>query len=101
MARAYSQDLQDWEIDAALAGLPARRAAVRIGLGMATAIVWVSHARGTGERASSKRSCEKLRSELLRAFGAPIGRILDLFTLPNAPTTSLPPDTIQIKLKTL
>ena len=46
MARTYSQDLQDWVTDAALAELPARRATVQFGLGMATAIVWVSRARG-------------------------------------------------------
>ena len=50
MARAYSQDLRDRVIDAALAGLPARQAAVRFGVGIATAIVWVCRARQTGER---------------------------------------------------
>ncbi len=50
MARAYSQDLRDRVIDAALAGLPARHAAVRFGVGIATAIVWVRRARETGER---------------------------------------------------
>ena len=51
MARAYSQDLRDRVIDAALAGLPARQAAARFGVGIATAIVWVRRARQTGERA--------------------------------------------------
>jgi transposase len=37
-------------IDSALAGLPARQAAVRFGVGIATAIVWVRRARQTGER---------------------------------------------------
>jgi transposase len=50
MARAYSQDLRGRVIDAALAGLPARQAAVRFGVGIATAIVWVRRARQTGER---------------------------------------------------
>jgi len=50
MARAYSQDLRDRVIDAALAGLPARQAAVRFGVGIANAIVWVRRARQTGER---------------------------------------------------
>ena len=50
MARAYSQDLRDRVIDAALAGWPARQAAVRFGVGIATAIVWVRRARQTGER---------------------------------------------------
>ena len=50
MARAYSQDLRDRVIDAALAGLPARQAAARFGVGIATAILWVRRARETGER---------------------------------------------------
>ena len=50
MARAYSQDLRDRVIDAALAGMPARQAAARFGVGIATAIVWVRRARETGER---------------------------------------------------
>ena len=50
MARAYSQDLRDRVIDAALAGMAARQAAVRFGAGIATAIVWVRRARETGER---------------------------------------------------
>jgi transposase len=45
MARAYSQDLRDRVLDAALAGLPARQAAVRFGVGIATAIVRVRWAR--------------------------------------------------------
>ena len=52
MARAYSQDLRDRVIDAALAGLPARRAAGQFRVGIATAIGWVSRARQTGERAA-------------------------------------------------
>jgi len=50
MARAYSQDLRDRVIDAVLAGLPARQAAARFGVGIATAIVWARRARETGER---------------------------------------------------
>ena len=49
MARAYSQDLRDRVIDAALAGVSARQAAARFGIGIATA-VWVRRARETGER---------------------------------------------------
>ena len=49
MARAYSQDLRDRVINAALAGMAARQAAVRFGVGIATAIVWVRRARETGE----------------------------------------------------
>ncbi len=50
MARAYSQDLRDRVIDAALAGLSARQAAARFGVGIATAILWVRRARENGER---------------------------------------------------
>lgn len=53
MARAYSQDLRERVIAAAAAaeaGLPARHAADRFGIGIATAIVWVRRARETGER---------------------------------------------------
>jgi len=50
MARAYSQDLRDRVIDTALTGVPARQAAARFGVGVATAIVWVRRARETGER---------------------------------------------------
>ena len=50
MARAYSQDLRDRVIDAALAGVSARQAAVRFGVGVATAIFWVRRARESGER---------------------------------------------------
>jgi transposase len=52
MARAYSQDLRDRVIDAALSkGTPARRAASRFGIGIATAIRWVRQARESGNRA--------------------------------------------------
>ena len=54
MARAYSQDLRDRVIDAALAGLPARQAAVRFGVGIATAIVWVGRALHSGERTARR-----------------------------------------------
>ena len=50
MARAYSQDLRDRVIDAGLSGMPARQAAARFGVGIATAIVWVRRARASGER---------------------------------------------------
>ncbi|MFO1125115.1 MAG: IS630 transposase-related protein [Methylocystis sp.] len=63
MARAYSQDLRDRVIDAALAGLPARHAAARFGVGDATAIVWVRRARRTGERAARKQG-QPRRSKL-------------------------------------
>src|SRR5215212_5992276 len=63
MARAYSQDLRDRVIDVALAGLPARRAAVQFRVGIATAIGWVSRARQTGERAA-RRQGQPRRSKL-------------------------------------
>ena len=63
MARAYSQDLRDRVIDAALAGLPARRAAGQFRVGIATAIGWVSRARQTGERAA-RRQGQPRRSKL-------------------------------------
>jgi transposase len=47
---AYSQDLRDRVIDAALGGLPARQAAARFRIGLATAIRWVRQARETGDR---------------------------------------------------
>src|SRR5918912_405740 len=63
MARAYSQDLRDRVIDAALAGLPARRAAGQFRVGIATAIGWVSRARRSGERAA-RRQGQPRRSKL-------------------------------------
>ncbi len=50
MARVCSQDPRDRVIDAALTGVPARQAAARFGVGVATAMVWVCWARETGER---------------------------------------------------
>lgn len=56
MARAYSQDLRDRVIDAALsAGTPARHAATRFGIGIATAIRWVRQARESGNRAALRQ----------------------------------------------
>jgi transposase len=63
MARAYSQDLRDRVIDAALAGLPVRQAAVRFGVGIATAILWVRRARESGER-KARRQGQPSRSKL-------------------------------------
>jgi transposase len=50
-------------LDAALAGLPARQAAVRFGVGIATAILWVRRARETGER-KARRQGQPRRSKL-------------------------------------
>ncbi|MDP8913264.1 MAG: transposase [Pseudomonadota bacterium] len=55
MARAYSQDLRDRVIDA---GVSARQAAERFGIGVATAIVWVRRARA-GERSARKQGQPK------------------------------------------
>ena len=63
MARAYSRALRDRVIDAALAGLPARRAAVQFKVGIATAIGWVGRARQSGERAA-RRQGQPRRSKL-------------------------------------
>jgi len=59
MARAYSQDLRDRVIDAALKGLSARQAAARFGVGDATAIAWVRRARQSGERGARKQGQPK------------------------------------------
>jgi transposase len=63
MARAYSQDLRDRVIDAALSGTPARKAAAHFGIGDATAIVWVRRARESGERRARKQG-QPARSKL-------------------------------------
>ena len=63
MARAYSQDLRDRMIDAALGGMPARRAAAQFEIGAATAIVWVRRARASGER-TARRQGQPRRSKL-------------------------------------
>jgi transposase len=63
MARAYSQDLRDRVIGASLSGTPARQAAARFGIGVATAIVWVRRARATGER-TARRQGQPRRSKL-------------------------------------
>lgn len=60
MSRAYSQDLRDRVIDAALTDeLSARGAAARFGIGVATAVVWVRRARQTGLRAAKPRGQPK------------------------------------------
>jgi transposase len=63
MARAYSQDLRDRVVDAGLSGMPARQAAARFGVGIATAIVWVRRARASGER-TARRQGQPRRSKL-------------------------------------
>jgi len=63
MARAYSQDLRDRVIAASLSGMPARHAAARFGIGIATAIRWVRRARETGERTPGRQG-QPRRSKL-------------------------------------
>ena len=63
MARAYSQDLRDRVIDAALGGLPARRAAAQFRIGLATAIRWVHRVRQTGDRTAGRQG-QPRRSKL-------------------------------------
>ncbi|MBN9064082.1 MAG: transposase [Rhizobiales bacterium] len=63
MARAYSQDLRDRVIDAALSGASARQVAARFGVGDATAMVWVRRARESGERGARKQG-QPRRSKL-------------------------------------
>ena len=64
MARAYSQDLRDRVIDAALEdGTPARHAAARFGVGIATAIRWVRQARESGDRRPGRQG-QPRRSKL-------------------------------------
>lgn len=60
MSRAYSQDLRDRVIDAALKdNLSARGAAAHFGIGVATAVVWVRRARETGVRMAKPRGQPK------------------------------------------
>ena len=61
MARAYSQDLRDRVIDAALAGTSARQVAARFGIGEAKAIVWVRRMRESGERGARKQGQPRRR----------------------------------------
>ena len=74
MARAYSQDLRDRVIDAALGGLPARQAAARFRIGLATAIRWVRQARETGDRRPGRQGKPR-RSKLDRHRDYILGQI--------------------------
>jgi transposase len=67
VARAYSQDLRERVIAATEAGMPARHAAVRFGIGLATAIVWARRARETGERTARRQG--QPRRSMLDAHG--------------------------------
>jgi transposase len=52
MARAYSQDLRDRVIDAALSGSSLRQAAARFDIGVSTVIGWVGRLHDKGERSA-------------------------------------------------
>jgi len=55
MARAYSQDLRDRVIDAALSGPSLRQAAARFDIAVSTAIGWMGRLRDSGERAARRQ----------------------------------------------
>jgi transposase len=63
MARAYSQDLRDRVISAALNGAAVREVATRFGIAASTATRWVRRAKETGERKARRQGhggCSKL-----------------------------------------
>ena len=76
MARAYSQDLRDWVIEARESGTSARKAAARFEVAVSTAIKWLGRLRDSGERSArpqGRRSGSKLdphRDFLLAAVEA-------------------------------
>jgi transposase len=74
VARAYSQDLRDRVIGATEAGMPARHAAARFGIGLATAIVWARRARETGERTARRQG--QPRRSMLDAHGDYLGQLI-------------------------
>jgi transposase len=55
MARSYSQDLRERVLNQALGNGSARGAAARFGVGISTAITWVSRARESGERTARRQ----------------------------------------------
>ena len=67
MARAYSDDLRGRVLDMTLAGASARSAAARFGVGVSTAITWVTRAR-EGERSARRQGAP--RRSRLDAHGA-------------------------------
>jgi transposase len=70
----------DRVIDAALAGAPARHAAARFGIGVATAIRWVRQARETGDRRARRQGAP--RRSKLDSF---VKRVLDLVAATRPP----------------
>jgi transposase len=63
MSGAFSADLRGWVLDAVEAGSSVRRAAVRFGVGVSTAIRWTRRWRETGERTARKQG-HPIRSKL-------------------------------------
>ena len=55
MARAYSQDLRERVIDAALSGPSLRQAAARFNVGVSTVIGWVGRLRDSGEHSARRQ----------------------------------------------
>jgi transposase len=55
MARAYSQDLRERVIDAALSGPSLRQAAARFNVGVSTVIGWVGRWRDSGEHSARRQ----------------------------------------------
>jgi transposase len=74
MARAYSQDLRDRVIKAALGGVSVRQAAARYGVGASTAILWVRRAR-SGEVAARRQG--QPRGSKLDAHAAFLLELID------------------------
>jgi hypothetical protein len=60
MARALSQDLRDRVIDATLAGMSARGAAARFGVGVSTAVAWAGRARQGDRHPQGQKRSSKL-----------------------------------------
>ena len=69
MARAYSQDLRDRVIDAALGGMPTRRVAAQFEIGVATAIVWVRRTRLGGVTREIEIEIDGMTPLLMRRAG--------------------------------
>ena len=59
MSRAYSVDLRERVLNAVAAGSSARGAAVRFGIGVATAVRWARRWRETGERKAHRQGYPK------------------------------------------
>jgi transposase len=110
MARALSQDLRDRVIDATLAGMSARGAAARFGVGVSTAVAWAGRARQgdrhpQGQKRSSKLDAhrtfllglmaEKDDITLAQMHGLPLSWALAIFGSSVDPECRLGGDVIQ------